>query len=296
MYLQSSKGTFCALQNKEGVKSIILNDLKIFPALFETNTPLQFLNTFAKFRQPFALQNYIHSLKQLNTLSGNQCIDLVEVFIKSVMSQNFQKDRYNTTHLDTIFAQHPNLKEKWAKSISLSDQELAKHGLNPKWQVIDTDDPNDILLCGTEVSGSCMNVHKKEYNRSLICYLMDGKYRLIAIKNASGIIISRCLIRLMWDDKTQVPVIYVETRYGANAYKEYERALNELVIKKAKAMNLDATCSFYRGEHKQAYSYYLHSLGGPAPYEWTDAKANCAGSQYKHSAYYLNSSIHKINR
>ena len=68
--------------------------------------------------------------------------------------------------------------------------------------IIDTDDPNDLLLMGTEVSTSCMHVgDDRKPNKALLAYIMDGKNRIVAIKNSSGKIMARTAIRLLINEK-----------------------------------------------------------------------------------------------
>ncbi|MBA3602599.1 MAG: hypothetical protein H0W50_02940 [Parachlamydiaceae bacterium] len=67
--------------------------------------------------------------------------------------------------------------------------------------VIEMDDPIDILLCGTEVDGSCQRVDgDANLNKGLLGYSMDGKIKILAIKSAEGPlgkINARCLLKVL---------------------------------------------------------------------------------------------------
>jgi hypothetical protein len=52
-----------------------------------------------------------------------------------------------------------------------------KEGDTEGWRLIDTDDPNTMLLLGTEVDGSCLHVNGiPSTTQCLLAYLLDGTY------------------------------------------------------------------------------------------------------------------------
>ncbi len=130
--------------------------------------------------------------------------------------------------------------------------------------VIFTDDPIDLLLCGTDVMGSCQRLDgHANLNKGLLGYLVDGKIRLLAIKEDKGKIITRCLLRLLWDGER--PVLYRERFYPDDRNSKHISALNELAKELAKSMNLPLTSA----DNGPAYGKPLHSLAG-AVYEYCD--------------------------
>ena len=77
-----------------------------------------------------------------------------------------------------------------------------------------TDDFWDLFLCGTEVAGSCQRVDgTPELNKNLLGYVVDGKCRMIAIKEG-GRIAARSIIKLLWDDAAKKPVLLAERVYA----------------------------------------------------------------------------------
>ncbi|MFI5205955.1 MAG: hypothetical protein ACHQVK_03360 [Candidatus Paceibacterales bacterium] len=136
--------------------------------------------------------------------------------------------------------------------------------------VVDTDDFEDILLCGTEVAGSCQRVDgDPSLNKGLLGYLMDGKIRLLAVKTGSTSqdhIEARCLLRLLWDGEK--PVLLRDRLYPDLINPEYKSALNAMAKKKAKALGVPLVSRDGDGE---AYPRDLVALGGPAPFEYSDA-------------------------
>lgn len=141
--------------------------------------------------------------------------------------------------------------------------ELLSRALPKGARVIDTDDAQHLLLCGTEVLGSCQRVDgSPELNKGLLGYLMNGQTRLIAVVNDQNQIVARSLIRLLWDG-TQ-PVMFLERHYGMG---DYQAAIEGLAKTKAKEMGLTLTSLESEGDR---YPHSLESLGGRAPFEYCD--------------------------
>jgi hypothetical protein len=134
------------------------------------------------------------------------------------------------------------------------------------WKVTMVDDPVDLLFCGTDVNDSCQRVNgNPELNCGLLGYLMDGKNRLVAIKDSNGRIAARCLLRLMWDGEN--PVLYQERIYPSNTNGSQKVALNTF----CKQVAEDLKIPFTTGNGNILYGKALKSLGGPAPFEYCDA-------------------------
>lgn len=130
-----------------------------------------------------------------------------------------------------------------------------------------TDHPIDLLLAGTDISGSCQRLDgKPDLNKALLGYLVDGKHQLLVNKNPVGKITSRAILRLLWDGTN--PVLFRERFYPALISQKEKDALNQLAIQVAKELNVSITSLDGTGSH---YGKNLHALGGPAPYEYCDA-------------------------
>jgi hypothetical protein len=128
-----------------------------------------------------------------------------------------------------------------------------------------TDDPIDLLLCGTEINDSCQRVNgDASKNKGLLGYLMDGKNRLLVIKDSSGRNIARCKLSLLWDGEE--PVLYREYFYPCTLTPENKRMLNELAKQVARNMGLKLTSD----DGGELYGKTLYSEEGPAPFEYSD--------------------------
>ena len=148
-------------------------------------------------------------------------------------------------------------------------------------QVIFTDDPIDLLLCGTDVSGSCQRLNgNPNFNKGLLGYLMDGKNRLLAIKEGDKIV-ARCILRLLWDGNQ--PVVYRDRFYPDQIPISHKHALNTLAKQVSQKLCVPITC----GEGSVPYNNSLQALGGPAPYEYCDG----AGGVQKNGRYTIQAKL-----
>ena len=151
-----------------------------------------------------------------------------------------------------------------------------------KWKVVDTDDPQDLLMCGTDVLGSCQNINgNAQLNKCLLDYTLDGKNRLIAVKNEKGEIVARALMRILWDEKNQVPVLFKERTYSKpNLNPIVIEELNTMFIERSKALGLSlATIDSSLPEYSQ-YPYPLLSLNSKAPFEYVDATGGVTEGEF----------------
>jgi hypothetical protein len=153
--------------------------------------------------------------------------------------------------------------------------------------VVDSDDPCDLLLSGTEVEGSCQRVNgDPDKNKCLLAYLIDGKNRLVAIKDGNGIIKARSILRLLWDEQNQEPVLFMERIYPSILSQTLENALIQFAKIRASELNLKLTSKEVGNE--MPYAPVLHSLGGKAHYEYVDAGSGInTGSKWAISQVFL---------
>jgi hypothetical protein len=147
-------------------------------------------------------------------------------------------------------------------------------GKNPyhKWKITDTDDLVDLFSCGTEVVGSCQNIHQiaAKYNQCLMSYVLDPKNRLLAIKDETGKIKARSIVRLLMNAETKEPVLFLERIYPAIHSPELELAIVTMAKIRSRTLGIPLLCC---GTEKIGIPYgaKLLSLGSKAPYEYVDA-------------------------
>ena len=158
-------------------------------------------------------------------------MDCLAKFVKGVLDGTFVSDRNshdNNPHLKRLSEIAPDILSKWHISQSFPLEELVAESLlesqtqsndSEKEIVVESEDPFDLLLCGTDVSGSCMRVDgSPELNKGLLGYIMDGKNRLIAVKNPQGKILSRSILRILWDGEKVV--LFLERLYPESDFRK----------------------------------------------------------------------------
>jgi len=130
-------------------------------------------------------------------------------------------------------------------------------------RIVDTDDPCDLLLIGTEVQGSCQRVDGDPKNNvGLLGYLMDGKIRAVVVKDKNGKILGRSLIRPLWDRTKQQVVLQQDRYYGD---EKYQKLVNEGCEARAAQLNIPLVVE------RKTVPYHLESLGGRCPFEYVDS-------------------------
>ncbi len=143
-----------------------------------------------------------------------------------------------------------------------------------EWTVEDCDDPESLFTCGSAVPGSCQKIEGDiELNKSLLAYVLDGKNRLLCVKNMHGKMMARAIFRILWDTKNQTPVLLVEPIYPDIVKPSITKAIVRLAKDRAQELGLPFA---QNDDLKITYPGTLESLSSKAPYEYTDL-----GKQHK---------------
>ena len=144
---------------------------------------------------------------------------------------------------------------------------------NKPFTVIDTDAAEDLFLCGTEVLGSCQSIQgAPNLNKALMGYALDGKYRMLAIQSADKRLMGRRMLRLLWEEQTQRPVLHLERLYHNPGIPEkYEQALVELARQKARQMECVLVSHDAALPSGGDYPALLIAHPTPCPFEYVDA-------------------------
>ncbi len=165
---------------------------------------------------------------------------------------------------------------------------------SPKSRILDekvilSRDWQDLLLCGTEVLGSCLRIDgKPNLNKCLIAYCMDGKNALIAVKNEEGKILARSLLRLLWNKTTSKPALFLDRLYPNPCPSERKDAIMEAAIECSKDLGIDLFTQW--GGYKEDPNTFLESFRGPCSYEYEDA----AGEEIKRNGVFTIKNLRKV--
>ena len=135
------------------------------------------------------------------------------------------------------------------------------------YTMVNTDKFDLMLLCGTQVQGSCQRIDgDPDLNKCLLAYLMDGKHRLLAIKDRDGKIVARSIFRLLWDAQQKRPSLMLEPVYSNVPDDSLTKALGAFAKDQAKRLGLDCYVPWGQGDAQ------LESFGsGEAPWEYVDS-------------------------
>ena len=158
---------------------------------------------------------------------------------------------------------------------------IKSHG---KLTMHDTDDPFDLFLCGTEVLGSCQRVDgDPRLSKCLMGYVLDGKIRLIAIKDETGKIIARSILKIVL--KEHLPVLFLEKTYPDYTFNE---EIQKLAKDKAAYLGLPIYREYCDYECTKGAAE-LRSVKNVAPYEYEDG----ANSEFRinNGVYFFQGSI-----
>ncbi len=125
--------------------------------------------------------------------------------------------------------------------------------------VVDTDDPIDIFNCG--VGDSCQRIDgKPTTNQYVLGYCLDGKNRMVAVKDENGNLVARHILRLAWDEESKQPALYLEPLYSTVSKKEFPVPCESLLLWQAAQTACKLGIPLYRGLEKGGTSADLTSL------------------------------------
>lgn len=243
------------------------------------------------------LQERCSALQQALKKSATEEEDRRKIKMLSVQTQainlllhsSFSKE--TREKLNTLIQQlHQLFPVKEDRPLLISDLEIIMTHLSSEsgsdeenpydhYHVLDTDDPCDLLLIGTEVAGSCQHIdYHSTVNKCLLAYLLDGKNRAMVIKDAHGKIVARCMIRLLWDSFSEMAVLFQERIYPHEIEDNLRMALNQACVERAQQLDVSLIAT-----HTGTIPYddTATSLGSGIPYEYVDA----LGSMYERGEF-----------
>jgi hypothetical protein len=235
----------------------------------------KYFNTFAQFRDKNAIYSYLKSINSLNSDHKVKVKKAFSNYIVAVLNGTFEKLRYsseNSPHLQKINEKFPDLLNEWEKINSIAEKSV------DKYRVKMSHDPCDLLLIGTEVNHSCQSINREPHlNKCLVSYLINGDIQAIVAKQeGSDKIKARCMLRIMWDDVNQKPVLLLEALYlNIEKNDTLVEAFIALAKEKANALMIPLVSKDV-GKGK-AYQGNIEFLGGAAPFVYSDAAGGAAG-------------------
>jgi hypothetical protein len=126
--------------------------------------------------------------------------------------------------------------------------------------LVDSDNVFDLFLCGNTAKSCLRTEGDPEITKCLMGYCLDGKIRLLAIKDKDGKILARSIFKLLLD-KDEKPVLFLERIYPKED-PEIREIFKEYAKEKADLMGIKA--------YETGHDVRIHSIGNTAPYEYED--------------------------
>jgi ankyrin repeat protein len=250
------------------------------------------LKSRKKFRQ---IEGVFLCLDRIRTLfmfqlgeEKNTILKALSIYLRDILDGKFIENRYDlekSLHLKTVFGGDDSgkaLLEKWKENeISPSEENL------PGYTVCNTDDPSDILATEHDMK-DLLEIHlmySPDFSKSpLPTPLIDGKYRLIAVKNEVGKIVAMCYLLVLWDEKKSAPVLFQEAvRINPSEDNDHCTALmDKMCEKKASEMNLRLLRAYRKKQQGTQYTNPVKSLEGRASFKyWTSLGGEVNTNIYK---------------
>lgn len=239
----------------------------------------RYFETFATFRQPLALFHLFSTMVN----QSKEVIKNLQSYIYHVLNGDFFAYKYLQTddqpHLEQLY-QYRGVKEGWIKEIEpiiLRDKKESGDYLLNHFTVEITSDPQDLLLLGTEVQGSCLSVfNNSNHNKALFGYLINGDVQAIVLKDRKKRIQARAILRLLQNYQGR-PVLFIEKIY-ANKHKQ---AWLEAIVSMAKAKAISMMIPLYSAEpfSPEKSTEQLIFKGSRAAYVFSDAAGDIYDGQ-----------------
>ena len=209
----------------------------------------------------------------------NSCelqLELIEAIRNNYSSREEQANKLQTIMRCVANARlYCEFRENLLQAIRALARNRSKETTNyDGWKIVDTDDYWSMFMAGTDIEGSCQRVDgDPNLNKCLMGYVMYGDYRMLAIQNAQGITVARCIIHLLWDKDSKLANLFMEEAYPFYINYIQEQALIQLAINRARYLGLNLLS--IAGKDADDLDYYINTLirikGGIAPWVYSDA-------------------------
>jgi len=248
--------------------------INMFPVAIDSEKVFNlFDNTFNSFRGLDALFIYNEKLKELPLEDSKILSSHLLDFIKHVLLGTFKQYRYDKTesvHLSRVFKEgQENLEFLWQQDLSCPASEVVPSLQN--MELYESDDPWHLFRSGTDID-SCQSVYRSsQTNKALLAYVLDGKNRMIFLreKNAEGFK-ARAILRILIDKDTGIPVLFLERIYPALIKSEETKAIVVFAKIKAQKMGLRLFSEDHLGGACEGVE--LESDTSRALFEYVDAE------------------------
>lgn len=220
-------------------------------------------------RHPHAIFSYILQFSQLPAEQEASLKRVFQSWLIARLSNDYSNWRKTSPHRNQLIERGVSidLVTKWENPFPVRE-------LQDGEKIVCSDDPEDLFLIGVE-SGGCQDPIRFDISMSkcLMGY-QDWKNRVIAVKDPdSGKILARRLLRLLWNENSQKPVLFLDQCYSFNSQHQFHLNLREYALEVAQEMGLEVYCEAPSGSERDSSNFSpIVSLGSIAPFEFNDSE------------------------
>ena len=259
-----------------GQSSLSENPLFQLQGMSQEEISARYSSLVAKMRNASSLEMYgawICKSCGSGSIEFSTLKTLLQLLLSDETFTAFTEARYqqeNNPHLKEVHRRNQGVLQKWADR----DQGITRSEGNQEYRVINTDDWQDLFLSGTEVSGSCQSaILPKSENKCLLAYVLDGKNRMIAVKDPStGKIVARAFFRLLLQGDGAV-CLFVDKIYPMGAKESMKQWIYAYAKTEAERIQLPVFIKREESSYQEAEKKTLStafSLESNCPYDYLD--------------------------
>ena len=145
-----------------------------------------------------------------------------------------------------------------------------------------TKDSSDLLLLARE-TGGCQSIDgTPDLNKCALAYVIDGKNSAIVIKDVDGKMKARAVLRLLMDETTNKPVLFLERHYLGIGDPNLNIAINNYAINYAKTLSLPLLTKEALIDTVGIKQFGpIISVGSNAPFEYSDAGGGTTNGKFR---------------
>lgn len=226
-------------------------------------------------RDSYLLPVYYFNVLNSQLESSKEILSLLRQSVQNTVEGNFSSFRHNTKnndHLKLIYRLRPDWRGNWIScckpfdSISLSEL--------PEGHRLELSESFwDLFISGHDLRTCLTPEGNLEFNRALTGYIADGRNGMLVIKNASGVIRARTLIRVLTNPEETKTVLLMEPTYTLKP----DEALNRVLLQAAKDVASQLGTPLCAAQFNSATKARV--LPGAAPFDYFDSLDCCTGQE-----------------
>lgn len=279
------------LRNRE----IPLHSPSIIPELFRSRFKLEaydgengndrflkdYEKTFAQFRDPTTIMILYSTLSQLQKTEKEKAIEGLTTFVShTLISEDslhtYRHDTEKSAHLAKCYELKTDLRDEWERK---QFKPLVEGNSDPRYEgytIGEAYSPCDLAMSSQEVIKSCLHpAGRPKKVKGFLGILLDGKIHPVVIKEPSGKIAARMLLKLLIANDQEPPVLMIDTIYTSShdidEIQFFEQKILDYSKDRAEKLGLQLVSSVKKDSQSETTIGPLCSLDSGVPFEHVNA-------------------------